>query len=126
MLEDKEVSCPEIIPIFKSEINGRNVEIFETGHYTIKEYGDDGIQSHGHGGSIFLYKQNIHKELDKLRGQLYNIIEASIQDVGQARALKGLAKGFCNVSEEAVIGHIGYFMKDIGLFDIEPNPWDKE
>ncbi len=72
------------------------------------------------GGSIYEYHDIVGVQFNRLKGKLFNLIEASTIDEKQREAMKGLVKDFCNSQYNNVIGDLEYWITNMG-FEIEKN-----
>lgn len=90
------------------EING--VKHYQDGRYTFK--GTD-IEYGGHLSNWF---DSMSNDFNKLKGKLFNLVEATIPDAGQAAAIKGLIKGFCNDAFLETDDHMHAFLSELGFY----------
>jgi len=67
----------------------------------------------------FFIEGSVSDSFNKLKGQIFNLIEASVTDEKQAKALKGLIKsfaneGYANCAKEMrkIALHAGYLSKE--------------
>lgn len=59
----------------------------------------------------FHIEQNVSDSFNKLKGELFNLIEATIVDEKQADAIKGLIRGFANNAYSSCANN----MRDVAL-----------
>ncbi len=66
-------------------------------------------------GSIYEYHDIVGVQFNRLKGKLFNLIEASTIDEKQRQAMKGLVKDFCNSQYNNVIGDLEYWITNMGF-----------
>lgn len=63
----------------------------------------------------------VSDQYNKLKAQLYNLVESSVTDEKQREAMKGLIKGFCNEAYRETEKSIEYLFGEMG-FKMEKTP----
>lgn len=76
-------------------------------------YEKDGVSRY------FIIEETVSNSFNRLKGKIFNIIEATITDKQQCDAVKGLIKGFANDEYTNCATHMRYHAKDIGLLSKE-------
>lgn len=74
-----------------------------------KNYEKDGVSQY------FRIEGVVSNSFNRLKGKLFNLIEATITDKQQCDAVKGLIKGFANDEYTDCATDMRYHAKDIGL-----------
>lgn len=93
------------------EING--VKHYQDGHY---EY-DGGKGDVSYGGRLTTWFDVISVDFNKLKGKLFNLVEATVTDKAQADAVKGLIRGFCNDSFLETDSRLHSFFTELGFYN---------
>lgn len=97
----------------KELVRINNTVHYDNGKYETQENGCPMIC-----GSIYEYHDIVGVQFNRLKGKLFNLIEASTIDEKQRIAMKGLVKDFCNSQYNNVIGDLEYWITNMG-FEIE-------
>ena len=94
----------------KVMLNG--VELSPDGSYSYQG------EAAGYKGHVDEYKDIVAVQFNRLRGKLFNLVEASIDDEARQKATKGLVKGFCDQAFGDIAADMGGLLQRIG-FEME-------
>ena len=95
-----------------------NATVYVNGQYEFQEEGASKI-----GGSIYEVYDITSVQFNKLKGKLYNLIEASVPDKSQQEAIKGLIKGFCNTGYKNTMIDLEGLLLRMGLIAKQSFDW---
>jgi hypothetical protein len=73
-------------------------------------------------GGIYSYyelERNVSDGFNRLKGKIYNLIEATITDKEQQKAIVGLIKGFANDEYKLCISNMKYTARLMKILDDE-------
>lgn len=65
--------------------------------------------------NVWEFYDIISTHLNRLKGKLYNVIEASSDNKERCEAQKGLIKGFCNEAYKTLVDDIESFLRRTGM-----------
>lgn len=72
-------------------------------------------------GSVTEYYDIVSVQFNQLKAKIFNLIEASIPNEKQQRALNGLIKEFCNTAYRQTTDDISGLMKRLGFLEENHN-----
>ncbi len=65
------------------------------------------------------YTHHLSRPMNKLKGQLYSLIEASAQSREQSEATKKLVKGFCNDTYRDILDEMRWYLVRSDVLTVE-------
>ncbi len=92
-------------------------KVFEGGAYEMQEPGCPKVV-----GYVSEFYDISSAQFNQLKAKLFNLIEASIPNMEQNSAIKGLVKGFCNQHYKNLVGDLHRLMHRLRLLDTDSNP----
>jgi hypothetical protein len=78
-----------------------------------KNYEKDGVSQY------FQLEGIVSNSFNRLKGKMFNLIEATITDKQQCEAVKGLIKGFANDEYTNCVSDMRYQARDMKLLTVE-------
>ena len=100
--------------LYRYENAGMEIKIFMDGKYTIE------TENQGDVGNLFHYEKFVSESMNKLRAQIFNLLEASVTNEKQCNALKGLIKGFSYENQNDIVENIGDILLRLGIVRCVP------